>query len=261
MLSHTQQQQQQYDNPFARNDDGFDFYQEDRTIEPDVDLTGQSSTKQQQQPLINPFANLSGSIGSAAPSSSANAANDTSYSTVYSGEDTLDEPVSVTILRDLKQVGRKLQQVLHPKGDRSVLKDWDLWGPLILCLALAITLSTSVPSNQSVPIFTGVFVIVWLGAAVVTINAKLLGGSVSFFQSVCVIGYCLFPLVVVAMIAIFVESVWFRVPGSLIAFGWSTFASVGFLSESKAHLNNRRALAVYPLFLFYLIIAWLVAVS
>lgn len=39
-------------------------------------------------------------------------------------------------------------------------------------------LSTSVPSDQSVPIFTGVFVIVWLGAAVVTMNAKLLGGSV-----------------------------------------------------------------------------------
>lgn len=46
------------------------------------------------------------------------------------------------------------------------------------------------------------------------------------------------------MIAIFVETVWFRVPGALIAFGWSTYASVGFLSESKAHLSNRRALAV-----------------
>ncbi|GAN04396.1 terbinafine resistance locus protein [Mucor ambiguus] len=243
MLSHTQQQQQQqYDNPFARNDDAFDFYQADATIEPDVDLTGQSATKQQKQPLINPFANLSGSIGSAAPSTSA--AQEPEFNRVYSGEDTLDEPVSVTILRDMKQVGRKLQQVLHPRGDRSVLKDWDLWGPLILCLALAITLSTSVPSDQSVPIFTGVFVIVWLGAAVVTMNAKLLGGSVSFFQSVCVIGYCIFPLVVVAFTGIFVETVWFRVPASLVAFGWSTYASIGFLSESKAHLANRRALAV-----------------
>lgn len=39
-------------------------------------------------------------------------------------------------------------------------------------------LSASVPPDQSVPIFTGVFVIVWIGAAVVTMNAKLLGGSV-----------------------------------------------------------------------------------
>ncbi|KAG1058507.1 hypothetical protein G6F42_028648 [Rhizopus arrhizus] len=68
MLSHTQQQQQQqYDNPFARNDDAFDFYQADATIEPDVDLTGQSATKQQKQPLINPFANLSGSIAEKIP--------------------------------------------------------------------------------------------------------------------------------------------------------------------------------------------------
>jgi hypothetical protein len=96
MLSHTQQQQ--YDNPFARNEDTFDFYQEDRSIEPDVDLTGQSSTKQQQQPLINPFANLSGSIGSAIPSTSSNAAQVSEPIATYSGEDTLDEPVSVTIV-------------------------------------------------------------------------------------------------------------------------------------------------------------------
>lgn len=101
MLSHTQQQQQQYDNPFARSDDAFDFYQADAAIEPDVDLTGQSATKQQKQPLINPFANLSGSIGSAAPSSSA--VQEPDFNRVYSGEDTLDEPVSVTIVSRYKQ--------------------------------------------------------------------------------------------------------------------------------------------------------------
>lgn len=102
MLSHTQQQM--YDNPFAREEDNFDFYQQDRSIEPDVDLTGQSSTKQQQQqqqqPYVNPFANLSGSIGSAAPSSSHVAAETetSNYNPVYTGEDTLDEPVSATIV-------------------------------------------------------------------------------------------------------------------------------------------------------------------
>ncbi|RCH96258.1 Yip1 member 6, partial [Rhizopus stolonifer] len=197
---------EQYDNPFARrNDEPFDFYQ-DGTIEPDNEPT--------KQPLLNPFANLSGSIGTV-PSTNEP---DTTFS--YTGEDTLDEPVSVTILRDLKQVGRKLQQVLNPKGDRGVLKEWDLWGPLILCLTLAITLSTSAPSTQSVPIFTGIFVIVWLGAAVVTLNAKLLGGSVA--------------------------------PSSLIAFAWSTYAALGFLSESKAHLANRRVLAVSISALFIL---------
>lgn len=83
-------------------------------------------------------------------------------------------------------------------------------------------------------------------------------------MSVCVIGYCLFPLVLVAVISIFIQTVWFRAPSSLIAFAWSTYgnnkitwvkkkregsdmffvAALGFLSESKAHLANRRVLAV-----------------
>ena len=44
------------------------------------------------------------------------------------------------------------------------------------------------------PEFAEVFVIVWLGAMIVTLNTKLLGGNISFFQSVCVLGYCLLPL-------------------------------------------------------------------
>lgn len=63
----------------------------------------------------------------------------------------------------------------------------------------------------------------WLGAAVVTLNARLLGGAVSFFQSVCVIGYCLFPIVVSAIIAVFVELIWVRLPIAIITFAWSTY--------------------------------------
>ena len=32
-----------------------------------------------------------------------------------------------------------------------------------------------------------------------TINTKLLGGRISFFQCVCVLGYCLFPIVLGAL--------------------------------------------------------------
>ena len=32
-----------------------------------------------------------------------------------------------------------------------------------------------------------------------TLNARLLGSKVSLFQNVCVIGYCLFPLIVSSM--------------------------------------------------------------
>lgn len=78
----------------------------------------------------------------------------------------------------------------------------------------------------------------------VTLNAKLLGGAVSFFQSVCVMGYCLFPIVVSALVATFVRLIWVRLPVSIVTFAWSTYASIGFMSESQIHLENRRALAV-----------------
>ncbi|CAG8605265.1 7594_t:CDS:2 [Cetraspora pellucida] len=162
---------------------------------------------------------------------------ETSNQSKHYASGTLDEPVSQTILRDLKNVAIKLQQVLHPKGSSDVLRD---------C------------KYQEIMAFTGVFIIVWFGSAIVTINAKLLGGSVSFFQSVCVLGYCIFPLVIAAFIAVFVKRVYVRLPLVVLAFLWSSWASINFLSSS--HLSNRRALAVYPLFLFYFVIGWMVLI-
>jgi hypothetical protein len=45
-------------------------------------------------------------------------------------------------------------------------------------------LGLTAPEEQSAIVFTGVFVIVWCGAAVVTLNAKLLGGRMSVFITV-----------------------------------------------------------------------------
>lgn len=174
--------------------------------------------------------------------------------------DTLDEPVSATLMRDLRAIKNKLMQVLIPRGNkRDLLRDWDLWGPLLLCLTLAIRLGITAPQDQSAIVFTGIFVIIWFGAAVVSMNSTLLGGKVSFYQSVCVLGYCIFPLVLASIISLFVPYVIFRFIFVGIAFTWSTYASMGFLDNVS--LNNRRVLAVYPIFLFYFIIAWMVLIS
>ncbi|KAK9761781.1 hypothetical protein K7432_013066 [Basidiobolus ranarum] len=174
-------------------------------------------------------------------------------------EDTLDEPINATIMRDLSNIQKKCKQVLLPKGGDNSLKDWDLWGPLLLCLILAIMLSLMAPAEQATSVFTGIFVIIWFGAAVVTLNAKLLGGKMSFFQSVCVLGYCVFPLDIAVIISFFVGWILIRLIFVVVAFGWSTYASVGFLSD--VHLNNRRVLAVYPIFLFYFVISWMILIS
>lgn len=173
---------------------------------------------------------------------------------------TLDEPVSVTIMRDVRMVGNKMMCVLNPrKANIQTLKDWDLWGPLILCLMLATLLSWFAPYEQASLVFASVFVIVCCGAAVVTVNALLLGGDISFFQSVCVLGYCIFPLNLASIVCLVGGPIVWRVFVVAVCFFWSTGASLGFMGELVP--PNRKALAVYPLFLFYTAIGWLILIA
>ena len=173
---------------------------------------------------------------------------------------TLDEPVSQTIMRDVRMVGNKMMCVLNPrKANIQTLKDWDLWGPLILCLMLATLLSWFAPYEQASLVFASVFVIIWVGAAVVTVNALLLGGNISFFQSVCVLGYCIFPLNLASIVCLLGGHILWRVFVVAVCLFWSTGASLGFMGELVP--PNRKALAVYPLFLFYTSIGWLILIA
>ena len=95
---------------------------------------------------------------------------------------TLDEPISHTIKRDLGAVGTKFAAVLWPKEKSSLLREWDLWGPLILCTLMATILqghgdedNKDGDTGDGGPQFAEVFVIVWVGAMIVTLNTKLLG--------------------------------------------------------------------------------------
>jgi len=185
---------------------------------------------------------------------------------------TLDEPVKETILRDVRAVAVKFKHVLYPKERKSLLRDWDLWGPLILCTFMATILQSHVEDagedagpGDGGPEFAEVFVIVWLGALVVTLNTKFLGGNISFFQSVCVLGYCLLPLGlslgfcrIVLMAGNPTSMVLFilRCLATLLGFVWAVYAAFQFLGDCQP--ANRKALAAYPMGLFYFVIAWLV---
>ena len=90
-------------------------------------------------------------------------------------------------------VGYKLKYVLNPKLQEEGAKELrncifislqigDLWGPLLLCLLLALTLSVS--SSQGADVMFGtIFVIIWAGAVIITINAKLLRGKMFEFAN------------------------------------------------------------------------------
>jgi len=174
---------------------------------------------------------------------------------------TLNEPVSETIMRDVRSVRSKLEYVLMPKSrieSGGILKKWDLWGPLILCLILSILLWAQSSSDQKKTVFGIVFVCFWVGSGIVTLNASLLGCQIPFFQSVCILGYCLFPLDIAAVICLFIPKVIAFI--KLIVLGaalyGATGASVSFISTIVP--ADRKALAVYPVWLFYLNIAWMI---
>nr|CCA22854.1 YIPF6like protein putative [Albugo laibachii Nc14] len=112
-------------------------------------------------------------------------------------------------------------------------------------------------------VFTGVFVVVWVGAAIVTINAQLLGSAISFFQSICVLGYCVFPLNIATLICMLLRAISahliIRLMIVAVGFVWSTRASVVFMSKMVP--PNRKALTVYPVLLFYMFISWMVLIQ
>ncbi|XP_061454173.1 protein YIPF6 isoform X4 [Rhineura floridana] len=95
---------------------------------------------------------------------------------------TLDEPVKDTVMRDLKAVGKKFIHVMYPKKSSALLRDWDLWGPLVLCVLLALMLQGGAADSTEDrgPQFAEVFVIIWFGAVVITLNSKLLGGTIIY---------------------------------------------------------------------------------
>jgi hypothetical protein len=198
---------------------------------------------------------------------------------------TLDEPVSETIMRDVRSVAAKIKVVLLPlkktnpleyayvsteehveqdenqKKVLATLRDWDLWGPLVVCLSLSILLSARAPSTQASAVFAAVFCSMWLGSAIVTINAKLLGGTISFFQSVCVLGYSVFPFLLSALLILilsntFLGHVWIDILWVLTGYVWSVRASVVFIGQYIK--KERRMLSVMPVFFYYALLGWLV---
>ncbi|KAK0266296.1 hypothetical protein LTR91_018538 [Friedmanniomyces endolithicus] len=136
-------------------------------------------------------------------------------------------------------------------GMSEGLRDWDLWGPLLFSLLLSFLLSLNAREEQRSLVFSGVFATIWIAEAVVTLQIKLLGGHISFFQSVCIIGYTLFPLVIASLLSALHVYWVVRIPVYSVLGLWSLAAGVSILGGSGV-VKGRVALAVYPLLVFYL---------
>ena len=135
-------------------------------------------------------------------------------------------------------------------------------------------------ADQKSTVFAASFVILWVGAAVVTLNALLVGGTLylpssfpfhpphpllslflslslrahrtlprlllilsssGFFQSVCILGYCVFPLMIAAFVCLIWNNVIFRV---LLVLGAIAWALVG--TSSSTFIPLRHFLTLPP---------------
>jgi hypothetical protein len=174
---------------------------------------------------------------------------------------TLDESVWATLRRDVDRVVSNTTSVLWPfRNERDParpLREWDLWGPLVFVLALGVTLSSD--ADDASTVFSIVFATVAFGAVALTLNVVLLGGHLIFLQAISLMGYCMFPLNVTAVLMKLSGNwVWRTLLGA-IAVAWASWASVPFVSAA-VH-PARKALAVYPVMLLYVSLAMLCMVS
>lgn len=71
--------------------------------------------------------------------------------------------------------------ILMLPGDREEaitnLKQWDLWGPLLICLLYSLGVGIGGNSLYYYDSFINVFVIFWVGSFFASINCKLLGNK------------------------------------------------------------------------------------
>lgn len=82
----------------------------------------------------------------------------------------------------------------------------------------------------------------------------------AFFQSVSIIGYTLFPLVIASVLSAVGIPAIIRIPVYLVLIAWSLAAGVSIMGGSGV-VRNRVGIAVYPLFVFYLALGCLCFIS
>ncbi|KAL6534730.1 Protein YIP4a [Orobanche gracilis] len=176
-----------------------------------------------------------------------------------SGPNTLTEPVWDTIMRDLTRIISNLKLVVFPNPFREdpgkALRDWDPWGPFFFIVFLGLVLSWSASVEKS-EVFAVAFALLVAGAVILTLNVLLLGGQIIFFQSLSLLGYCLFPLDIGALICMLNGNVVIKIVMVALTLAWSTWAAYPFMSTA---VNPRRkALALYPVLLMYVSVGFLI---
>ena len=173
---------------------------------------------------------------------------------------TLEESILLSLVRDIRQILRRVRMVIIPFGETKKLKNWDLWGPLVLCISLSWTLSKGTFGQAANDIFGIVFCLVWIGSVVISLNAQLFGGNLSIFHCICTLGYSLFPMNIIAFSCITFQS-YLKLPIqiSLVSFAYIWSCKSASIYMSSLVPEQVKLLALYPVYLYFIFIAFFIA--
>jgi hypothetical protein len=180
-------------------------------------------------------------------------------SPLNSNKNTLDEPISTTLLRDISLIYYKLKHVINPFSSnfnrQKHIREWDLWGPLLFITLLSCTLAIKSKDKSNIVVI--IFSIFWLGSLLVYLNATLLDSKIKFFPVLCLLGYCLFPLNISAFIlsiSNFYEFIRFLLV--LLTCAWALISVEGYFRSVSS--PEQKWLVFYPAILMFAFIAWFV---
>ena len=186
--------------------------------------------------------------------------NDDEYTTPLTSKTyTLDETISATILRDIKLIYYKLKHVINPFSSNNErqrhINEWDLWGPLIFITLLSCTLAIKAEAKSKIVVI--IFTIFWFGSLLIYVNGNLLDSKLKFFQIICLLGYCLFPLNISAFILAitdFYEII--RLFFVILSCGWALFSVERYFSSVS--LPEQKWLVFYPAILLFIFLSWFI---
>ena len=186
--------------------------------------------------------------------------NDDEYTTPLTSKTyTLDETISATILRDIKLIYYKLKHVINPFSSNNErqrhINEWDLWGPLIFITLLSCTVAIKAEDKSKIVVI--IFTIFWFGSLLIYVNGNLLDSKLKFFQIICLLGYCLFPLNISAFILAitdFYEII--RLFFVILSCCWALFSVERYFSSVS--LPEQKWLVFYPAILLFIFLSWFI---